>query len=121
MKHERANRDNYVNALVKAGFSTPAMGEIEKELIASFFAMEGGADFRDAKQQFKLYKQLKESTPKVWEKKDDLQVIDDETPKKDLKEKAVKDETSSAEEDAEAAREKIEDAGLKAKEADDLI
>ncbi len=107
-------RYDYVEALKKTGFSTPAMSKLERTLVASFFALEGSEGYLSPGKQFTLFKELKASTPKVWEKKDDVKAIDDKKIVKGLRKKVGKGAADEAsDEDYEAsAQERLKDAGL---------
>ncbi len=66
-----------VEAFMKTGHSTPAMSKLEAALVNAFFAEKGSESYLSPDGMFNLFKQIKSSTPKVWEKKDELKAVSD--------------------------------------------
>jgi DNA/RNA-binding domain of Phe-tRNA-synthetase-like protein len=71
------SRVSDVENFASAGYSTPAMCELEKKLVKSFFALKDTESYLSPDKQFELFQQIKTSTPKVWEKKDGVVAVDD--------------------------------------------
>jgi len=84
---EMKSRVSDVENFASAGYSTPAMCELEKKLVKSFFALKDTESYLSPDKQFELFQQIKTSTPKVWEKKDGVVAVDDKELIQGLKKK----------------------------------
>lgn len=114
-ENEMKSKIQNIETFASAGYSTPAMCELEKKLVMSFFALKDSENYLSPDKQFELFEQIKTSTPKIWEKKDGIVAVDDKEFVKGLKKKdGVATDTENTADDYQGYAEKlVTAAGLK--------